>query len=107
MKSFFIAGFLFFSCLTVFAQDSSQKAKPQFKLSVNYNSGLNYFGRTDSLKSTGVFPMAEFWINDRFYVNAAPIFVNNAAQKMDYAGTVATVGYQYMNEKLLTGLCVV
>jgi hypothetical protein len=92
---------------TAFAQDSIQKTKPQFKLSLNYNSGLNYFGRTDSLKSTGLFPMAEFWINEHFYVNAAPIFVNNALQKMDYAGTVATAGYQYMNEKWLTSLNVI
>ena len=89
------------------AQDSTQKTKPQLKLSLNYNSGLNYFGRTDSLKSNGVFPMMEFWINNNFYVNAAPIFVNNALQKMDYAGTVATVGYQYMNEKWLTNLSVI
>jgi len=89
------------------AQDSTQKSKPQLKLGLNYNSGLNYFGRTDSLKSNGVFPMMEFWINNNFYVNAAPIFVNNALQKMDYAGTVATVGYQYMNEKWLTNLSVI
>jgi hypothetical protein len=100
---------LFLSMLfnTASAQDSTQKTKLQLKLSVNYNSGLNYFGRTDSLKSTGVFPMAEFWITPNFYVNAAPIFVNNTLQKMDYAGTVATLGYQYINEKWLTNLSVI
>ena len=107
MKHIFSVFFLSLFLQTVSAQDSTQKTKPQFKLSVNYNSGLNYFGRTDSLKSRGVFPMAEFWINENFYVNAAPIFVNNALQKMDYAGTVATVGYQYMNEKWLTNLSVI
>lgn len=107
MKRIFSILFLIGFFSTAFAQDSTQKTKPQFKLSVNYNSGLNYFGRTDSLKSTGVFPMAEFWIDSHFYVTAAPIFVNNALQKMDYAGTVATLGYQYMNEKWMTNLSIV
>jgi hypothetical protein len=97
----------FLYTITVYAQDSTQLTKPQFKLSVNYNSGLNYFGRTDSLKSTGVFPMAELWITPSFYVNAAPIFVNNALQKLDYAGTVATAGYQHLTDKWLTSLSVV
>ncbi len=88
------------------AQTDSTANKPQFKLSLNYNTGLNYFGRTDSLKSSGFFPMAEFWITPQFYVNAAPIFVNNALQKFEYAGSVATVGYQNVTDKWITGLYV-
>jgi hypothetical protein len=107
MKRIFSVLFLATLIHTSFAQDSTQQSKPQFKLSLNYNSGLNYFGRTDSLKSTGLFPMAEFWINSNFYINAAPIFVNNALQKMDYAGTVATIGYQHLSEKWLTSLNVI
>lgn len=87
------------------AQDST-KAKPQFKLSINFNSNLNFFGRTDSLKSTGLFPLAEFWITPKFYVNAAPIFVNNALQQMDYAGTVTTIGYQNITDKWLSNIYV-
>jgi hypothetical protein len=84
--------------------DSSEKLKPQFKLSVNYNSNLNFFGRTDSLKSSGLFPLAEFWLSSKFYINAAPVFVNNAVQKFDYAGTVATIGYQNVTPDWITGL---
>jgi hypothetical protein len=84
--------------------DTTEKtAKPQFKLSLNYNTGLNYFGRTDSLKSSGLFPLAELWITPEFYVNAAPIFVNNAIQKFEYAGSVATIGYQKVTHKWITG----
>src|SRR6476661_2678734 len=86
--------------------DSLPEAKPQFKLSVNYNSNLNYYGRTDSLKSTGVFPLAELWFTPQFYINAAPVFVNNKIQSFEYAGTVATAGYQNMTEKWLTHLYV-
>lgn len=85
-------------------EEDSTATKPQFKLSVNYNSNLNYYGRVDSLKSSGVFPMAELWFTPKWYVNAAPIFVNNPLQKMEYAGTVATLGYLNVSEKWLTSL---
>jgi hypothetical protein len=85
-------------------EEDSTKTGPQFKLSVNYNSNLNYYGRVDSLKSSGVFPMAELWFSPKWYVNAAPIFVNNPLQKMDYAGTVATLGYLNVTDKWLTSL---
>jgi len=91
------------ACLFAKAQDSTKAA---FKLSLNFNSNLNYYGRTDSLKSTGVFPLAELWINPKFYINIAPVFLNNALQSFEYAGTVATVGYQNITEKWLTNLYV-
>lgn len=102
--------FLFCHALiTAQAQTDSttENKKPHLKLSVNYNSNLNYFGRTDSLKSTGFFPMAEFWITPNFYINAAPIFVNNKVASFQYAGTVTTVGYQKMTTKWLSNIYVV
>lgn len=96
------------SCTFVFTAwaqpDSAKTAKPQFKLSLNYNTGLTYYGRTDSLKSSGFFPMAELWFTPKFYVNAAPVFVNNATQHFDYAGTVTTLGYQSITRKWITGV---
>jgi hypothetical protein len=83
-------------------EDSSGRQKIQFKLGLNYHSGLNYFGRTDSLHSTGFFPMAELWLTKKWYVNAAPVFVNNAAQSFDYAGTVTTLGYLHVSDKWIT-----
>lgn len=84
--------------------DSVKKVKPQFRLSLNYNTGLNYFGRTDSLKSGGFFPLAELWVTPNLYINAAPIFVNNALQRFEYAGSVATIGYQAVTNKWITGV---
>ena len=69
-----------------FAQnDSTQKQKAKFKLGINYNSGLNYYGRSDSLKSTGAFPTAELWFTKDVYVSASPVFVfvNNAVQSFE------------------------
>lgn len=96
-----------FSCqiFSLSAQtDSIKKLRPQFKLSLNYNTGLNYYGRTDSLKSQGFFPLAELWLTSNFYINAAPIFVNNDVQQFDYAGTVTTIGYQKVTSKWITGV---
>lgn len=101
ISSLLLCSFFF----TALAQDdTTQKTKPQFKLSLNYNTGLNYFGRTDSLKSSGFFPLAELWVTPKFYVNAAPIFVNNAVQSFEYAGSVATIGYQKVTDKWITGV---
>jgi hypothetical protein len=95
---------LFLLCLHLNAQtDSVQAEKPEFKLGVFYNSHLNYYGRTDSLKSSGFFPVAEVWFNKNLYINAAPVFVNNAAASFDYAGTVATIGYKFNHSNKFAG----
>lgn len=83
--------------------DSVTAGSFQFKLSLNYNSRLNYYGRTDSLNSSAFFPLAEFWLN-HFYINAAPVFINNTWQSMQYAGTIATAGYQKISTKWLTNI---
>jgi hypothetical protein len=104
----YIFAALFFLLLlqTANAQTDSSKAGPQFKISLNYNNKLNYYGRADSLRSSGFFPMAELWLTPKFYVNAAPVFVNNKLQRFDYAGTVTTVGYQNVSTKWITGVYV-
>lgn len=86
-----------------YAQTDSTPAKPQVKLSVNYNTRLHFFGRTDSLQSSGFFPLAELWLTPEFYINAAPVFVNNNLQQFDYAGTVATAGYQKVSTHWIAG----
>jgi hypothetical protein len=107
MKRIQIIGIIF--CLAVsqfvFAQsDSTEKQKPKFKLGINYSSHLNYYGRTDSLKSTGIFPMAEFWLSKDVDINTAPVFVNNAIQSMEYSGTVTSIGYLHVTDKWITNL---
>jgi hypothetical protein len=84
--------------------DSTQSQGIKFKLSINYNSGLNYYGRTDSLKSTGIFPLAEVWFTPKFYINAAPVFVNNKLQTMQYAGSVASIGFLNVTDKWISNL---
>jgi len=76
---------------------------PQFKLGVYYNTGLHYYGRVDSLKSSGFFPLGEVWFTKNIYINAAPVFVNNAVLTAEYAGTVATAGYLFNDGKRWAG----
>ncbi len=80
------------------------KNKTTIKIGAFYNSNLNYYGRTDSLQSSGFFPLTEIWFGNCFYINAAPVFTHNAAERFEYAGTVATAGYQAKskNEQFLT-----
>lgn len=84
-------------------QTDSLKHGVKFKMGLYYNSHLNYYGRTDSLRSSGVFPLAELWFTPNLYINAAPVFVNNAIQSFKYAGTVATAGYHFNDQKKWAG----
>jgi hypothetical protein len=95
-------------CISIaHAQSDSTTRKVGFKFGAYYNSNLNYYGRTDSLKSSGVFPMAEVWFNKKFYINAAPVFTHNSVAGLQYAGTVATAGYAYNNGKSVTHIYLV
>ena len=82
---------------------TAPKTSMQFKLGVFYNTGLNYYGRTDSLRSSGFFPVLEAWFNNHFYITAAPVFVINSLDGFDYAGTVAVAGYRFGKENKSAG----
>lgn len=105
MRKAFIA--CIFTALNFIVQaqnDSSALKNIQFKISANYNSGLNYYGRTDSLKSTSFLPLAEVWLNSKFYVNAAPVFINNSVQSFAYAGTITSIGFQHVTDHWITSI---
>ena len=102
MKQFLICTLVFLVLLQSVSGQTDSSKQIQFKLGLNYNSNLNYYGRTDSLRSTGFFPMAEIWMNGKWYVNAAPVFVNNKEQSFEYAGTVTSFGYLNVTDKWMT-----
>ena len=84
--------------------ENNQENNSSFKIGVFYNSSLNYYGRADSLRSSGIFPLAEIWFNKSLYLSGAPVFINNAISNMQYAGSVITLGYiiKSKNEKVLS-----
>ncbi len=104
MKKHFFVSFIFtamlFSTQSIAQTDSVTKTNStQFKFGTYYNTNLNYYGRTDSLRSQGFFPVAELWMNKVFYITAAPVFVINNTSRFEYAGTVATMGVRFGKEK--------
>lgn len=72
--------------------------KTSFKIGVGYNSGLNYFGRTDSLKSSGFSPSLEVDFKNGIYLSSDFIFIHNSAESMQYAATIAEAGYRFNNK---------
>lgn len=90
------------------AQDNEKKDKAEFKLGGFYTSRLHYYGRTDSLRSSGFFPVAEFRANKNFYITAAPVFVMNNTTGFAYAGTVATAGLRFARDNNYTAnICII
>ncbi|NCI45255.1 hypothetical protein [Sediminibacterium soli] len=75
------------------AQDSTQTDR--FNLSANYQSALHYFGRTDSLKSSGLFPSIGFQSKTGLYAQGNFIFTQNKATPLAYTGTTIEAGYRF------------
>ncbi|HUQ67291.1 MAG TPA: hypothetical protein VM101_14105 [Flavitalea sp.] len=93
--------------ITSYAQENTKtNAGASFKIGVNYNSSLNYYGRTDSLQSSGFFPSAELWLSSDYYVSATAVTINNSFQKFKYAGTILTAGYEHATKKWATGITI-
>jgi len=78
-----------------YGQDS---AFLHFNAGVIYNSGLNYYGRVDSLKSKGICPFVGFSLKNGLYVNSTFVFVENSLQSQ-YAATLLEAGYNWEGKK--------
>lgn len=79
------------------AQEAGEKndtRKNELSASVNYQSALHYFGRTDSLKSSGLFPSIGFQLKGGLYAQGNFIFVQNKSQSAAYTGTTIEAGYR-------------
>jgi len=74
-----------------FAQDS---AFVHLNGGVLYNSGLNYYGRIDSLKSKGISPFLGLSLRNGLYVNSTFVFIENSVQSQ-YAATLLEGGYNF------------
>lgn len=88
-------------CLLVQAQQTdsvSPKKKITFTTGVGYNSNLNYYGRTDSIKSQAVYPFAGITLSNGLYLFTNIIFINNALTTT-YAATTLEAGYKFKNKK--------
>jgi len=87
---------LFFTIIinTARAQDSLT----HLNIGVTANSGLNYFGRVDSLHSSAVIPFIGVSFKNGLYLNANVVFIHNKLQS-EYAATLVEGGYNFRNRK--------
>ncbi|HVB03866.1 MAG TPA: hypothetical protein VNE41_09115 [Chitinophagaceae bacterium] len=74
---------------------SDTAARGSVKIGLGYNSGLNYFGRTDSLRSSGFYPSLEWDLKDGLYFSSNFIFENNQQSSLQYAATILEGGYKF------------
>ncbi|GAC1584950.1 MAG: hypothetical protein NVS3B19_01740 [Ginsengibacter sp.] len=96
-------GLFFFNVSTAQNKSDSSISKDAVTASVNYQSLLHYFGRTDSLKSSGLFPMVGLKSKTGLYTNASFIFIQNPATPLQYTGTILEGGYRLPDNKTITG----
>jgi hypothetical protein len=68
--------------------------KTHLNIGITYNSTMNYYGRTDSLKSHGLYPFVGISLKDGLYANASFVFIDNS-QRREYAATVLEAGYNF------------
>jgi len=83
--------------------DTSIHRKNTFTAGINYQSRLHYFGRTDSLKSSGLFPTIGFETKPGFYGNANVVFINNPLSSLQYTGTIIEGGYKFPESRNFSG----
>lgn len=87
------------------AQNNQVDADPKsiFSASVNYVSKLNYFGRVDSLKSSGMLTSIGYQHKSGLYAQSNFIFIQNAAQPLNYTGASLEGGYKFPQSKHFSG----
>lgn len=92
---------LAFVCMILQAQQadsSAPKKKITFTTGVAFNAALNYYGRTDSLKSQAIYSFAGITLHNGLYLFTNFIFINNAMAS-SYAATAIEAGYKFKNKK--------
>ena len=92
-----------FTFCTSNSQNIQDSAKNEFSASINYQSNLHYFGRVDSLKSSGILPVIGLKSKTGLYLNSTFIFVQNAATSLNYAATILEAGYKFPYSKNFSG----
>lgn len=84
------------------AQNDSTR-KDVFTASLNYQSKLHYFGRTDSLQSSGIFPSIGYELKCGLYAQGNFIFVHNNSLPYTYTGSTIEAGYRLPQAKKING----
>jgi hypothetical protein len=68
-----------------------------FIIGVTYNSAMNYYGRVDSLKSSGIYPYIDISLKNGLYLTSTFVFTNNSTGTQ-YAATLLEAGYNFISK---------
>ncbi len=79
---------------TVTARATVPSDRTHLNLGATYNSTMNYYGRTDSIKYHGLYPFIGIAFKGGLYVNASFVFIGNG-QSREYAATLLEGGYNF------------
>jgi hypothetical protein len=101
MRSFYfllliLAALLLLACGPSFAQSNDSSAA-KVVIGLSGNSGMNYYGRVDSLKSSGVYPFIGVELKNGLYLNGTIVFIHNSLQSR-YAASIVEGGYNCKNK---------
>ncbi len=83
--------------------DTTVQSKNSFTVGANYQSKLHFFGRTDSLQSSGLFPTIGFELKEGFYSTANIIFTRNNSSSLNYNGSTVEAGYKFPKSRNFSG----
>lgn len=105
MKKISIALLLMIPFAGMAQTDDSTAAnrKNEFTASINYQSKLHYYGRVDSLQSSGLFPIIGYQLKNGLYAQGTAVFVQNPALPLSYTGASAELGYKFPESKHFEG----
>lgn len=81
----------------------SANRKDVFSGSINYQSQLHYFGRVDTFKSSGLFPILGYEFKNGLYAQGTAVFVQNPAQPFGYTGASIEAGYKFPEKEHFEG----
>src|SRR5579871_193465 len=80
-------------------KDSSATSDPvHFLIGATYNTGLNYYGRVDSLHSRAFYPFVGLSLKSGLYLNSSFVVIQNSLQN-EYAATIVEAGYNFKDHK--------
>ena len=68
--------------------------KSHFIIGMTYNSALNYYGRVDSLHSSGIYPFIGVSLKNGLYLTSTFVFTHNSLGTQ-YAATLLDAGYNF------------
>ncbi|HLZ88834.1 MAG TPA: hypothetical protein VKQ52_16380 [Puia sp.] len=94
----FIILLLSLAARVAFAQANDSTASAHFIIGATANSGLNYYGRVDSLHSKALYPFIGVALKNGLYCNANFVFIQNSLQSQ-YAATIVEGGYNFKDSK--------